>query len=160
VPITINHVQSSDKLPVSINAKSSRQIRLPPSIEIQLPRSGPQVVGIPYRKTLSMALEVILQTLKVRQKKPAASLSGHAVRACVRLKIDTIMHLAIKQRASDIYIELLESHTNMRFRVDGRLLQVCQVFQVASALHAPINSRIKIVSDLNMAEQKHRGIAV
>jgi type II secretory ATPase GspE/PulE/Tfp pilus assembly ATPase PilB-like protein len=107
-----------------------------------------------------MALEVILQTLKVRQKKPAASLSGHAVRACVRLKIDTIMHLAIKQRASDIYIELLESHTNMRFRVDGRLLQVCQVFQVASALHAPINSRIKIVSDFNMAEQKHRSNAV
>ncbi|MFT5623454.1 MAG: hypothetical protein ACI9FZ_001391 [Bacteroidia bacterium] len=126
MPITINYVKSSDKLPVSINAKSSRQIRLPLSIEIQSPRSGPQVVGIPCMKILSMALWVILPIMKVRLKKPAASLSGHSVRACVRLKIVTIMHLPIEARASDIYIEPLEWHTNMHFRVDGRLLQVFQ----------------------------------
>ena len=64
---------------------------------------------------------------------------------------NAILYLAIKERASDIHIEPLESHTNIRFRVDGRLQQV---FRVASGLHAPINSRIKIVSDLNIAESR------
>jgi type IV pilus assembly protein PilB len=61
------------------------------------------------------------------------------------------LYLAIKERASDIHIEPLGSHTNIRFRVDGRLQPV---FQIASALHAPLNSRIKIESDLNIAESR------
>lgn len=64
---------------------------------------------------------------------------------------DALLYLAIKERASDIHIEPLASYTNIRFRVDGRLQQA---FRVASALHAPINSRIKIVSDLNIAESR------
>ncbi len=64
---------------------------------------------------------------------------------------DALVYLAIKERASDIHIEPLESYTNIRFRVDGRLQQV---FRVASALHAPLNSRIKILSDLNIAESR------
>ena len=64
---------------------------------------------------------------------------------------NAILYLAIKERASDIHIEPLESHTNIRFRVDGRLQEV---FQIASALHAPLNSRIKIVSDLNISESR------
>ena len=64
---------------------------------------------------------------------------------------NAILYLAIKERASDIHIEPLESHTNIRFRMDGRLQQV---FRVASGLHAPINLRIKIVSDLNIAESR------
>ena len=64
---------------------------------------------------------------------------------------NAILYLAIKERASDIHIEPLGSHTNIRFRVDGRLQPV---FQIASALHAPLNSRIKIESDLNIAESR------
>ncbi|CAA6689694.1 MULTISPECIES: GspE/PulE family protein [unclassified Lentimonas] len=64
---------------------------------------------------------------------------------------DALLYLAIKERASDIHIEPQESFTNIRFRVDGRLQQV---FRVASALHAPLNSRIKILSELNIAETR------
>lgn len=64
---------------------------------------------------------------------------------------DALLYLAIKERASDIHIEPLATHTNIRFRVDGRLQQV---FRIASAIHAPLNSRIKIVSDLNIAETR------
>ena len=64
---------------------------------------------------------------------------------------DALLYLAIKERASDIHIEPQESFTNIRFRVDGRLQQV---FRVASALHAPLNSRIKILSELDIAESR------
>jgi type IV pilus assembly protein PilB len=64
---------------------------------------------------------------------------------------DSLFYLAIKERASDIHIEPQESYTKIRFRIDGRLQDV---FKVAGALHAPLNSRIKIISDLNIAETR------
>jgi type II secretory ATPase GspE/PulE/Tfp pilus assembly ATPase PilB-like protein len=64
---------------------------------------------------------------------------------------ESLFYLAIKERASDIHIEPQESWSQIRFRIDGRLQQV---FRVAAALHAPLNSRIKILSDLNIAETR------
>ena len=65
--------------------------------------------------------------------------------------VDALLYLAIKERASDIHIEPRREVTNIRFRIDGRLQDV---FQVASALHAPLKSRIKILCNLNITESR------
>ena len=64
---------------------------------------------------------------------------------------DALLYLAIKERASDIHMEPREDTTNIRFRIDGRLQHV---FTIAAALHAPLQSRIKILSNLNIAESR------
>lgn len=64
---------------------------------------------------------------------------------------DALLYLAIKDRASDIHMEPREDTTNIRFRIDGRLQHV---FTIAAALHAPLKSRIKILSNLNIAETR------
>jgi type IV pilus assembly protein PilB len=64
---------------------------------------------------------------------------------------DAILYLAIKERASDIHMEPREDVTNIRFRIDGRLQHV---FTIAAALHAPLKSRVKILSNLNIAESR------
>ncbi len=64
---------------------------------------------------------------------------------------ESILLLAIKERASDIHIEPKKDITNIRFRIDGRLRNM---FVVAAALHAPLKSRIKILSDLDIAESR------
>jgi len=64
---------------------------------------------------------------------------------------DSLLYLAIKERASDIHMEPREDSTNIRFRIDGRLQHV---FTIAAALHAPLKSRIKILSNLNIAESR------
>lgn len=67
----------------------------------------------------------------------------------VRDLVDSLVYLAIKERASDIHIEPTEALTTIRFRIDGRLQQF---FRVNSALHPAIVSRIKILCDLNIAQ--------
>ncbi|WP_269525825.1 GspE/PulE family protein [Coraliomargarita parva] len=62
---------------------------------------------------------------------------------------NSLLYLAIKERASDIHIEPRQDYTNIRFRIDGRLQDI---FKIASALYAPLKSRIKILCNLNIAE--------
>jgi len=64
---------------------------------------------------------------------------------------DSLLYLAIKERASDIHIEPTEYLTNIRFRIDGRLQNL---FKINSALHKPLISRIKILCNLNIAESR------
>lgn len=64
---------------------------------------------------------------------------------------EALLYLAIKERCSDIHMEPSEDFTNIRFRIDGRLQRI---FTIASALHAPLKSRIKIMCDLNIAEAR------
>ncbi len=64
---------------------------------------------------------------------------------------EALLYLAIKERASDIHMEPREDTTSIRFRIDGRLQHV---FTIAAALHAPLKSRIKILSDLDIAETR------
>ncbi len=64
---------------------------------------------------------------------------------------DSLLYLALKERASDIHIEPREDVTNIRLRIDGRLQNV---LKTNHALHAPMVSRIKILSDLDIAENR------
>jgi type IV pilus assembly protein PilB len=64
---------------------------------------------------------------------------------------ESILYLAIKERASDIHLEPRKDITNIRFRIDGRLQNV---FTIAAALHAPLKSRFKILSDLDISESR------
>jgi len=58
---------------------------------------------------------------------------------------------AIKQRASDIHIEPEEQKVRVRFRIDGVLREVNSP---PIHLYSPIISRIKVMSDLNIAERR------
>lgn len=58
---------------------------------------------------------------------------------------------AIKRKASDILIEPQEKRTTVRYRVDGVLQESPQI---PKALHNTIVSRIKVMSNLNIAEHR------
>jgi type II secretion system protein E len=65
--------------------------------------------------------------------------------------VNLILNQAIQDRASDIHVEPFERELRVRYRVDG-------ILHDASAppkrLHPAIVSRIKILSDLNIAERR------
>jgi type IV pilus assembly protein PilB len=68
----------------------------------------------------------------------------------VRL-LNSILHRAIRDRASDIHFETYEDDFRIRYRVDGALYEVeSPPRHLASALI----SRIKVLSDLDIAETK------
>ncbi len=65
--------------------------------------------------------------------------------------VNSIIGTAVAQRASDIHIEPYEKTLRVRFRVDGQLQQV---LEPKKSLQNAIVSRIKIMSNLDIAERR------
>ncbi|UCE62039.1 MAG: Flp pilus assembly complex ATPase component TadA, partial [Phycisphaerales bacterium] len=59
----------------------------------------------------------------------------------------------IRDRASDIHIEPYEDDLKIRYRIDG-VLHTTNVPPEIRRFHAAIVSRIKILSNLNIAEKR------
>jgi general secretion pathway protein E len=65
--------------------------------------------------------------------------------------VNSLITQAYKERASDIHIEPFENELVVRYRIDGILYEVLRPPQNAAA---SINSRIKIMAGLNIAEKR------
>ncbi len=65
--------------------------------------------------------------------------------------LDEIIYFAIRERATDIHIEPQEAHGRVRFRVDGNLREI---LTYSRKLHRALITRIKILSNLNIAESR------
>lgn len=65
--------------------------------------------------------------------------------------VNSLITQAIKERASDIHVEPQDKHVRVRFRVDGVLREV---ITFPKHTHAAIISRIKIMSEMDIAEKR------
>jgi general secretion pathway protein E len=65
--------------------------------------------------------------------------------------VNGLLSQAVKDRASDIHVEVFERELVIRFRVDGMLFDV---LSPPKRFHAAIASRIKVMSGLNIAEKR------
>lgn len=66
--------------------------------------------------------------------------------------IDTAIYDALQKRASDIHIESTQEGVYVRFRIDGILQKILGPIDLKYQSH--IISRIKVMSDLDIAEQR------
>jgi type IV pilus assembly protein PilB len=118
-------------------------------------------IGLFYEEDTSRALEEIMkdmpgsesmELLKDLQK------SGDRDRVekfsedapTIRLT-DAIIKQGVATKASDIFIEPLQKALRIRYRIDG---VIREVDRMSKALHFPIVSRIKIISNLDIAEHR------
>jgi len=62
-----------------------------------------------------------------------------------------ILSKAVKERASDILVEPLETKTRVRYRIDGILFER---YYPPKKMHQAIVSRVKVMSDLDIAERR------
>ena len=69
----------------------------------------------------------------------------------VRL-VDTVIFTALERRASDVHIETSNSEVVVKYRIDGVLQRAMQ--PLAKNWHATILSRIKVMSELDIAERR------
>jgi len=65
--------------------------------------------------------------------------------------INGLLTDAVKRGASDIHIEPFEHEIRVRYRIDGALLEV---MKPPLKMKAALNSRVKILSQLNIAERR------
>ncbi len=66
--------------------------------------------------------------------------------------VDTVIFNAIQRRASDIHIETRDREVLVKYRIDGVLYQAME--PIDKRHHATIISRIKVMSELDIAEKR------
>ncbi len=97
-------------------------------------------------------VESDLDLARLMQEMPAVEdLLESADDAPVIRMINALLTQALREGASDIHIEPFEQVSVVRFRIDGRLRDVVRP---KKAIHAALISRIKIMSQLDIAEKR------
>ncbi|MCH1502864.1 MAG: GspE/PulE family protein [Verrucomicrobiales bacterium] len=81
----------------------------------------------------------------------AEDLEKEANAAPIIRYVDLVLLQAIKERASDIHFEPFEDDFKIRYRVDGSLYEMAPP---PGHLATPIISRVKVMSNLNIAERR------
>jgi len=65
--------------------------------------------------------------------------------------VEALLFFAIKERASVIHLEPLPDHTQVRFRVDGRLMHI---LNFSNQVHPGIIWRLKMLCDINPRDDR------
>ena len=79
-------------------------------------------------------------------------LSGDADMSPIIKLVDTIVFTALEKRASDIHLETRDNDMVVRYRIDGALYETGDA--IALQHHQTIISRIKVMSELDIAERR------
>jgi type IV pilus assembly protein PilB len=66
--------------------------------------------------------------------------------------VDTIIYNAIQRRASDVHVETWDKEVIVKYRIDGVLYQAME--PIDKRHHSTIISRIKVMSELDIAEKR------
>jgi len=66
--------------------------------------------------------------------------------------VETVIFTALERRASDIHIEARDSEVAVKYRIDGVLQHA--MTPISKDWHSPVISRIKVLSDLDIAERR------
>jgi len=67
-------------------------------------------------------------------------------------RVDTVIYNAMESRASDIHIETRDTEVQVKYRIDGALY--AKVDPIDLAYHQTLISRIKVMSELDIAERR------
>ena len=144
-------VQMSDELPLLLGKKLLIRVATARQIGDLLKRTEQS------QRVLEQATEAFtLQTSK-EDEDSDETISGDRLTRdstaspVVRL-VETIIFTALERRASDIHIEARDSEVAVKYRIDGVLQHAMQ--PIAKEWHSTVLSRIKVLSDLDIAERR------
>jgi type IV pilus assembly protein PilB len=144
-------VQMSDELPLLLGKKLLIRVATARQISDILKRTEQS------QRVLEQATEAFaLQTSK-EEEESEETISGDRLTRdstaspVVRL-VETIIFTALERRASDIHIEARDTEVAVKYRIDGVLQHAMQ--PIAKEWHSTVLSRIKVLSDLDIAERR------
>src|SRR5436189_1165661 len=144
-------VQMSDELPLLLGKKLLIRVATARQIGDILKRTEQS------QRVLEQATEAFtLQTSKDDEDSDETISGDRLTRdstasPVVRL-VETIIFTALERRASDIHIEARDTEVAVKYRIDGVLQHAMQ--PIAKEWHSTVLSRIKVLSDLDIAERR------
>ena len=147
-------IAMADPTDTEMIRRISQIAQCPISAVFSLPADIHDAISIHYatEKGLEESLAELAKSMVVlHEDLGAEELSALSESAGVIEIVDSMIFYALRERATDIHIEPHEQFTRVRFRIDGFLREVLTFVR---KLHAPIATRIKIISLLNISETR------
>ena len=144
-------VMLSDELPLLLGKKLAIRVATPRQISDLLKRTEQS------QRVLEQATEAFTLQVSKEEEETEETISGDrltrdtTVSPVVRL-VETVIFTALERRASDIHIEARDTEVAVKYRIDGVLQHAMQ--PIAKEWHSTVISRIKVLSDLDIAERR------
>lgn len=146
-----SQVLLSDELPLLLGKKLVIRVATATQISDLLKRTE-QSQRVLEQATEAFTLQVVQEEEESEETISADRLTRDtAVSPIVRL-VDTVIFTALERRASDIHIEARDLEVVVKYRIDG-VLQYAMT-PIAKEWHSTIISRIKVMSELDIAERR------
>jgi type IV pilus assembly protein PilB len=146
-----SHVLLSDELPLLLGKKLVLKVATPTQISDLLKRTE-QSQRVLEQATEAFTLQVVQDEEDSEQALFAERLTEEGgVSPIVRL-VDTVIFTALERRASDIHIEARDLEVVVKYRIDGILVHAMP--PISKEWHSTILSRIKVMSELDIAERR------
>src|SRR5271157_2507881 len=141
----------SDELPLLLGKKLAYKVATPRQIGDLLKRTEQS------QRVLEQATEAFTLQVSKEEEESEETISGDrltrdsTVSPVVRL-VETVIFTALERRASDIHIEARDTEVAVKYRINGVLQYAMQ--PIAKEWHSTVISRIKVLSDLDIAERR------
>jgi len=146
-----SHVLLSDELPLLLGKKLVLKVATPTQISDLLKRTE-QSQRVLEQATEAFTLQVVQDEDEGEEALFAERLTEDGgVSPIVRL-VDTVIFTALERRASDIHIEARDLEVIVKYRIDGILVNA--MTPISKEYHSTILSRIKVMSELDIAERR------
>ena len=141
----------SDELPLLLGKKLVLKVATANQISDLLKRTE-QSQRVLEQATEAFTLQVVGDEDETEETISADTLTRESsVSPIVRL-VDTLIFTALERRASDIHIEARDIEVVVKYRIDGIL--VFAMTPISKEWHSTILSRIKVMSELDIAERR------
>ena len=140
----------SDELPLLLGKRLLLKVATPSQISDLLKRTE-QSQRVLEQATEAFTLQVVQEEESEEALFAERLTSDAAVSPVVRL-VDTVIFTALERRASDIHIEARDGEVVVKYRIDGVLVNAMP--PISKEWHSTILSRIKVMSELDIAERR------
>lgn len=142
-------LQRLDELESTLRTRLVPYVTTPGAIELVL-RKGDTTQRVLREAASDFRISLVKETENGEEVLNLDRLATDAEMSPIIKLVDTIIFNALESRASDIHIETGDTAVSVKFRIDGALYE--KVDPIDVAYHSRLISRIKVMSELDIAE--------
>jgi len=147
--ITIDNVKAMTSMSLSIVLARPKEMRVALERSYAGNSADLQEIFQDMKETKEAEdLELVKEQSAAQPKRGVENLSEEAP---IITLTNTIIQQAVVAKASDVFIEPMENCLRIRYRVDGFIREIDRM---SKSLHFPLISRVKVISNLDIAEHR------
>lgn len=144
-------LETLDELSGALRAQIVPSVATAGAIDVVL-RKGDATQRVLQEATSNFRISLVKETEHGEEVLDLDRLATDSEMSSIIKLVDTIVYQAMESRASDIHIETRDTEVQVKYRIDGALY--AKVEPIDLAYHQTLISRIKVMSELDIAERR------